>query len=229
MRWISPLNVPAICFSHAPVTVAAVAPRCSASRSSPVSCRNERSAAAISDSLAACASAKPCRARRQDSAKAVGQESRRLPRISTAKEPARRRGRVPLAISERTAVRKASNACESSASAGVRLQFQSHWRAAGTETRLIDLCCVDVAFQAADEHFSYPTTRQLGEFVGAGEAHGIQQFEQAGEGSRVTVVRCCRQEQLMLETWCHRSQHSAQFAVFAVRRRHQIVAFIDDQ
>ena len=111
----------------------------------------------------------------------------------------------------------------------VRLQFQSHGRSASTETRLIGLCCVDVAFQTADEHFSYPKPCPLGEFVGAGETHGVQQFEQASERARVTVVRCCRQEQLMLETWCYRSQHSAQLAVFAVRRRHQIVAFIDDQ
>ena len=102
--------------SHAPTTVAAVASRCSASRSSPVSWRTARSAAASSVSPAGSAScpANPCRARLQDSANATGQESSRLPRISTAKVPARRRRFAPAETSARTAARKASNAVESS-------------------------------------------------------------------------------------------------------------------
>ncbi len=46
-------------FSHAPTTVAAVASRCCVSRSSPVSCRRDRSAAVSAASEAVESSAKP--------------------------------------------------------------------------------------------------------------------------------------------------------------------------
>ena len=104
--------------SQAPATVAAVASRCWASRSSPVSWRSVRSAAATSFSVAGSAPANPCRARLQDSANAVGHESRRLPRISTAKAPVRRLAAGPPDTRARTAVRKASKASDSAASRG---------------------------------------------------------------------------------------------------------------
>ena len=120
MPWISSPTSSAKFLSHAPTTVAAVASRCSASRSSPVSWRTARSAAASSDSAGASTSwsENPCLARLHDSANAVGQDSNRLPRISTAKVPARRRGLVPDDTSLRTAVRKASNSADSAISRG---------------------------------------------------------------------------------------------------------------
>ncbi len=100
-----------------PTTPAAVSSRFWTSRSSPVSWRRLRSAAATSASLAVSASARPSLLRRHDSAKAVGQLKRRLPRISTAKLPERRRRRSPLAMSFLTLLRKASNEVPSATSA----------------------------------------------------------------------------------------------------------------
>ena len=116
---ISSAKSSATALSQEPTTFAAVSSRFCASRSSPVSCRTLRSAAATSASLATSASASPSLLRRQDSAKEVGLLRRRFPRISTAKLPERRRRRSPLAISFLTALRNSSNAAPSAASVGL--------------------------------------------------------------------------------------------------------------
>ena len=77
-----------------------------------------RRARSVSAAASTSGSENPCIARRQDSANAVGQDSNRFPRISTAKVPARRRGLVPADTSFLTAVRKASNAAETAVSRG---------------------------------------------------------------------------------------------------------------
>jgi len=102
--------------SHAPTMPAAVASCSCASRSSPVSRSTLLRAESTSDSLASSASARPSLQRRHDSANATGHESSRLPRISMAKLPARRRLRSPAAIHERIAARNSSNASVSAAS-----------------------------------------------------------------------------------------------------------------
>ena len=45
----------------------------------------------------------------------------------------------------------------------------------------------------------------------------------------MAVVRGCGEEEPVLELRRHESQHAAKLAVFAERRRHQVVALVDDQ
>src|SRR5205085_899317 len=97
-------------FIHEPTTPAALASLDCASRSSSISRSTLRRAASTSDSPATCSCANPSLQRRQDSAKAVGQLSRRLPSISTAKLPARRRRFSPELINFLIALRKLSKA-----------------------------------------------------------------------------------------------------------------------
>ena len=166
--------------SQAPVTAAAVASRASVSRSSPVSRRSARSAAATSVSVATAGSRNPWRVRRHDSANAVGQESSRFPRISTAKVPARRRDCVPPATWRRTAARKASNAVASAASRG----SASSGTACGGSRRPkrgAALPFVDLAFQAPDHHVLNPAAHGVSHLAGPREAHRIEHLEEAGE------------------------------------------------
>jgi hypothetical protein len=45
----------------------------------------------------------------------------------------------------------------------------------------------------------------------------------------MAIVRCGAKEQAMLELWCDKAQHTAEIAVLPKRRRHQVVAFIDNK
>ncbi len=109
-------------FSQAPTTAAAVPSRACVSGSSPASRSTARRADSTSASVAACASANPSLQRRHDSANAVGQLRSRLPRISTANVPARRRLPSPDAIRLRIALRKASKVALSAISCGERFR-----------------------------------------------------------------------------------------------------------
>ena len=88
---------------------------------------------------------------------------------------------------------------------------------------------VDVAFQPADHHVLDAPAHGGAHLARAGEAHRVEHLQQAGEGAGVAVVRGGGEEQPVLELRRHQAQHPAQVAVFAEGRRHQVVAFVDDQ
>ena len=228
MSWICASRSPAKFRSHAPATVAAVASRCWASRSSPVSWRSVRSAAATSFSVAGSAPESPCRARLQESANAVGHESSRLPRISTAK-------RAGAASGPRAPRHERANGGAESAEGGGEIGFarfdvkgERLRRKPGTEARGT-APGVDVAFQPADHHVLCAPAHGGAHLGGAGEAHRIEHLQEPGERARVPVVGGGGKEEAVLELRRHQAQHAAELAVFAERRRHQVVALVDDQ
>ena len=157
--------------------------------------------------------------------------------------PARRRGLVPAETSLRTAVRKTSNAAASavsrrsawreSAFGGWRVQKPGTGAAVLRRVALqalpLKAPCVDFAFQPANHHVFDSTSHGRVHLARSGEAHRIEHLQQTGERAGVAVVRGCGEEEPVLELRRHESQHAAKLAVFAERRRHQVVALVDDQ
>ena len=157
-----------------------------------------------------------------------GQESSRLPSISTAKVPARRLRLVPVEASERTALRKASKAMESRVSRGSisRVRASGEWRVQNRGEALFALM----------SRFSRRTTTSSTRRRMAGpislvrvKRTGSQHLQQAGEGAGVAVVRRGGEKQPVLEPGRHQPQHLAEAAVFAEGGGHQVVALVDDQ
>ena len=88
---------------------------------------------------------------------------------------------------------------------------------------------VDVAFQPANDHIIDAPAHGGVHLARAGEAHRIEHLQQARERARVAVVRGGGEKEPVLELRRHKTQHPAKLAVLTERRRHQVVALVDDQ
>ena len=88
---------------------------------------------------------------------------------------------------------------------------------------------VQFALEAADDQLACAAPLHVRQFVRLAEPHRVENLQQAGEGAGVPVVRRRGEEEPVLEARGDPAQHLAQLAVGAERRRHQVVALVDDQ